>query len=445
VVGRLVTTVVACAAVVAIAGCGGGGHTPSIAALRTADLVGLGDAESPFENVNGADPRFGGDVNGDGIDDIVLGGVIVVLGRRSFPRRARVDRLDRTFHVDVTAHPVQPGCCDLPPPDELLEPVTALGDLDGDGYDELGIGGLGFDYEGSRAFGGGITPTATAYVLFGRRKPASVVLDRAGDRVASITTGLSSNESASVSLTKLRDGRLLAVADQNHDYANRCGRGGHPLPVLTRPLTSVLAPPRRGARIDLAAGGAGVQRLRVPRGHGVILDATPIGDGLGVRSERQNGRDCYLPPAFTRVGSPAAFAAGRAATSPSNDIASALSDGEPAVGDLDGDGNDDIVGSVPAAPQDIPGGRSYLTLRLGRSRTISASTPPPIAARLGPWPAEGGARVQTARPGSSSGRSSRLARCGPGGGCCAGRADRSGAERRDDLGEAPHGLRSVLV
>jgi hypothetical protein len=385
VTGRTLNRLVVIGVIAALAGCSGG-HEP--APLKTVDLYDLGDAATPFEGVNGAQPRFGGDVNGDGFDDIVVGGAIVVLGRRDFPRRARVRSLDRTFHVDVTAHPVAPGCCVGPPPDELLVPVTALGDLDGDGYDELGIGGRGFDYELSRSYGGGITETATAYVLFGRRAPHSVVLEEAGDAVARVTTGLRSDESASVALARLPGGRLLAVAGQQSRYFDRCGADGHPRPKLTRPLTSILTALRRGARIDLAAGGPDVQRLHVPGRDAIILAAAPLGPGIAVSGEVQNGRDCVALPEFGRVGRPGAFAdsAANAPVAPA-DVANATRNGPLAVGDFDGDGNADLAGSLPANVHDTLDERSTLTLRLGRAPALSPTALPPIAARLGPWTA----------------------------------------------------------
>ena len=359
---RRVPSVLVATAALAVLGCG----SPAVGVrpLRTADLVVGGESNFP-------EPVIGGDLNGDGRDDVVIptrDGLVVVLGRRRFPRRARVGALGGTFAIRVRAHPVLPQCCHAAP-DEILTPATALGDLDGDGLDELGIGGLGYDGELARVYGSGTTPTATAYVLFGDRATGFVDLSRDRSRVAAITTGLRSDQSATVALQRLTDGRLLAVANQQSSYPDGCGVGMHPLPVRIRPLTAILPRVRRGERIDLAAGGSAVHRLRAAVHGGVVTGAAALGRQLSVTGDLPLQRGtCVVTRHFARIGSPAEFErGGRGARAPRD-----LREVAQAGGDFDGDGRTDLAGAL------LRGGEAWVTVYTGRR--------PP--ARLGPWAAE---------------------------------------------------------
>jgi hypothetical protein len=347
---------------------GGCGTAAGVRPLRTAEVV-----AGPEPTIGGG-AVVAGDLDGDGRDDVAIPtqyGLVIVPGRRVFPRAARASKLSGTYTVRVRPHPVQPRCCHAIP-DELLVPVTALGDVDGDGRDELGIGGTGYDYELARIYGSSWGDTATAYVLFGSRDRRSVDLTTDRARVAAVATGLHSNQSASVALRRLADGRLVAIAGQHSAYANGCGRGMHPLPVRTRPLSATLAHVRRGETIDLARGGAGLRRLRIGLRGGVITDAMPIGARLLVRGELPPRRGwCIGQGSFMRVGAPSDFEHGARGVHLASDLAEVAEAQGLQLGDFDGDGRKDLVGVVR------DGDLAWVTIH----RRRGAAT-----ARVGPWP-----------------------------------------------------------
>jgi hypothetical protein len=364
----------ALSAVIALSGCGGAHRKPP-PPLRVADLIGAGT------------PGFAGDVNGDGRDDIVLSNgprLVVVLGRRTFAARARVRHVAGTFQIRVRAHPVLPRCCERPP-DEVLEPVRSLGDVDGDGLEDLGVGGLGYDTERARSYGAGTTATATAFVVFGRRNPASVDLDHGGQRVASVTTGLNSDESGTVSLERLPDGRILAAAVQQRRYPDGCGQDSHPLPVLTRSLSSVLDRLLPGDRISLVAGGSDVHRLHFKGHQAVILDATSLGRDVAVYGRFEDGARCPAERYFERVAPVAAFLRRGPVAHLPTDVVRVGEYGTLQVGDFNGDARQDLIGMKHVSSFSTT---DVTTLRLGRTRFIGAGSLPAVFARLGPWPAE---------------------------------------------------------
>ena len=132
----------------------------------------------------GAALAIGGDVNGDGIDDLALGApfsgprgvyslaagrTFVVFGSRDgFPARLDVSALDGTngFRIDGDQ-----------PEDSSGSAVAIAGDLNGDGFDDLAIGA---QFRGSRLAGYYLRagPGAT-YVVFGRGAAAPPVLSLA--------------------------------------------------------------------------------------------------------------------------------------------------------------------------------------------------------------------------------------------------------------------------
>ena len=143
------------------------GATSNPTALNLADLGGTGFRLSGtlFNDAAGAAVGGGGDVNGDGFADLIIGApgagagglagagaVYVVFGAATFPAQIDLDALDGSdgFRLDGAAEEQGAGAA-----------VGHAGDLNGDGYDDLIIGAPNATVDGLAA-------TGQTYVVFGR-------------------------------------------------------------------------------------------------------------------------------------------------------------------------------------------------------------------------------------------------------------------------------------
>lgn len=131
-----------------------------ITGATASDLLGLSTAPA-------------GDVNGDGLDDLILGAAdadvagagsgaaYVIYGRSSaFPASLSVAQLDGTNGFRLTGTQVN---------DSAGFGVASAGDFNGDGRDDLAVGAPGFDTPGGS--------TGAAFVVYGRNNfPASFAL-----------------------------------------------------------------------------------------------------------------------------------------------------------------------------------------------------------------------------------------------------------------------------
>jgi hypothetical protein len=120
---------------------------------------------------SGAAVRMAGDVNGDGIDDLIVGAYragpdnrygtgasYVVFGRDAFPPVVRLAGLLPGAGGDGSRGVVLAG---IDPLDYSGSDVAGAGDLDGDGIDDVVVGAFA-------ANGGGRQNAGEAYVVFGR-------------------------------------------------------------------------------------------------------------------------------------------------------------------------------------------------------------------------------------------------------------------------------------
>jgi hypothetical protein len=134
------------------------------------------------DDFSGAAVRGAGDVNGDGIDDLIIGayragtrvrpdtGVsYVVFGRtQPFPASYSLTRLLPTSGGDGSEGVVLTG---VDPLDYSGSAVSGVGDVNGDGYDDVIVGAKDAD-------GGGLQNAGESYVVFGRATfPAVLALN----------------------------------------------------------------------------------------------------------------------------------------------------------------------------------------------------------------------------------------------------------------------------
>ena len=337
----------------------------------------------------------GGDVNGDGRADVLVGSSQVSPAGR-----------ERAGSVWVLAGRAQPADVDLAAPgplalaridgaapfDELGQrSVTVAGDINADGVADILVGAPGADNNGRVGSG-------SAYVVFGKPGLGDVdlaALGTSGARIDGAVTG----QAAGV--------RVAAAGDVNRD-------GVADLLLDTEPLTA-----GQPSVVYIVFGGAGFANLDLASPGARAVTDRPRGRGLRDRRLRRRGgrerrrirrRDRGLargePRALVRRlrigdalrGRPRG-AAGGADDADSRDGRTRTRGPVAGAGDLDGDGFDDVAIGTPFAPGDgspdsgavdvVRGGAAVTGVRprFARQAARSASCPASAACSARAWPA----------------------------------------------------------
>ena len=195
-----------------------------------ADIAaGVGGYKITGENASdfaGFSVSSAGDVNGDGFDDVILGAFLndgggdtagaayVVFGASTRPSSINLDNVALgTGGFKITGEAAF---------DQVGEAVSAAGDVNGDGFDDLLVGAVGNDAGGSGS--------GAAYVVFGAAAPPSSVnlatLGSAGFKLAgeqaSDAAGASVGSAGDVNGDGIDDFIISAVADDGggEDFAD---------------------------------------------------------------------------------------------------------------------------------------------------------------------------------------------------------------------------------
>jgi hypothetical protein len=338
-----------------------------------------------------------GDINGDGIDDLIIGAFFadpngdasgssyVVFGRDvstvgDFPATLNLSTLDGStgFRLDGEAQDDYSG-----------RSVSAAGDINGDGVDDLIIGAYGASPPGGSNYAG------SSYVVFGRNVsavgnfPASLALSSLNGSNGFRLDGEASSDYSGISVSAAGDingdgigDLIIGAAEADPDGKTRAGSGylvfGRDVSVLGNfPATLALSSldGTNGFRLDGEAAGdrAGIS---------VSAAGDINGDGMDDLIIGAYGVNNFAGSSYVMFGSVGPFPATLALSSldGSNGFRlDGLADSDlsgfsvSAAGDINGDGVDDLViGAHQADPAGSSSGSSYVVFGGGINDVIFA-------------------------------------------------------------------------
>jgi hypothetical protein len=334
-------------------------------------LTSFNVSSQPYDHQLGSSVSGSGDVNGDGLADVIVGAVRAQPGGRMMGGESYVvfGKTNRTavgsLSLGTGGYPI--GC--VASQDYSGGSVSGCGDVNGDGLADLIVGAVGADP-------GGRSRAGQSYVVFG--KPGAAPVDPSALGLGGFTIdGMSPDDNSGISVSGAGDVNGDGLADLIVGAS-----GADPRGHLGAGESYVVFGKRDGAAIELAALGSS----------GFKIDGTSPGDnsGLSVSGAGDVNGDGL---GDLIIGAPAAAPAGgsyvvfgkpdgsvvdlavlgsggfRIEGADAGDLSGWSVSG---AGDVNGDGLADlVVGAIRAAPSGVSyAGRSYVVYGKTDSTTV---------------------------------------------------------------------------